>query len=229
MAFTYKAYTTSGGSSTVFNFSKPVGTVNGDLMIAMITSYSRYSNSAPAGWIRLGQVSTNSVYFELYYKIAANEGAYFRWGFSALTTCYAIIHSGFGSFDGNNPIDVVSTVIYNNLDSICRGASMNVTHANSLLICCAAAVAVTTFANPFRPTMEWMRNCQCVVGSNSFYFGTMVWNGSGDTGTIDVVMTMDTIRKNVFVIALNPRPVTNIKTINGLPYLLVKTHNGFNE
>lgn len=65
---------TNGAQSLVIN--KPAGVVDGDVMIAVISSTGTYT--PPSGWTSLGAL-TPSYRAEAWYRVASGEGASYTW------------------------------------------------------------------------------------------------------------------------------------------------------
>ena len=66
-------------SDTTITLTKPTGTVDGNLLIAMIGVHSAVAITAPAGWSALTARDGTDSRYNMYYKIAASEGASWDW------------------------------------------------------------------------------------------------------------------------------------------------------
>jgi hypothetical protein len=190
--------------------NKPTGTVDGDIMFALVQHRGVYSDTAPSGWTLLGQGSggVSSGFFELWYRVASSEGANYTWGFPATERVRILIatYEG-GFFDTGTPIDVVSNTGYTTSNTTARAASMTVAAANSPLFffACVFRTVATTFTAPTVPTTftedydggstnpdMWNEVASCE------------WSGSGATGDIDGTISVSIATKHAFAVALNP-------------------------
>src|SRR5512136_24601 len=117
--------------------NKPTGTVDGDILFALICWYGAgvTIDSVPSGWTKLGENLNNTDRYALYYKVASGEDASWTWSFTASArvgvtcSCYTS-----GDFNLTSPIDVTSNTEYRTSDAIVRAASMSVAKANSPLV-----------------------------------------------------------------------------------------------
>lgn len=76
------AINASGVSATSVTVTKPTGTADGDLLIAITHSPASSSITAPAGWTRLGTFDDPSqIRSAIYKKFASSEGASYAWTF----------------------------------------------------------------------------------------------------------------------------------------------------
>lgn len=91
-------------SISTLTLSKPSGTVDGDLLIAVVAVKSPDAvNSVPSGWTDKGSKGT---YYacNIYTKIAASEGSSWNWGLDATTTATGFVlridgHKSTGFYD----------------------------------------------------------------------------------------------------------------------------------
>lgn len=188
----------------------PTGTVNGDIIFALVQHRGVYSNSQPSGWTLLGQGSggASSGFFELWYKVASGEPANYTWGFSASERIRIlnISYQG-GFFDTGTPIDVVSSTGYTTSNTIARAASMNVTAANSPLFhfACVFRTSSTTFTPPTSPTTFTEDYDGGNTGPDMWNeVSSCEWSSSGATGNIDATISVSIGTKHSFAVALKP-------------------------
>lgn len=188
----------------------PTGTVDGDIMFALVQHRTVYSDSAPSGWTLLGQGSggANNGFFELWYKVANSEGANHTWGFPATERVRVLIatYEG-GFFDTGSPIDVVSSTPYTTSNTNARAASMTVANANSPLFffACVFRTVATTFTAPTVPT-TFTEDYDGGSTSPDMWneVASCEWSGSGATGDIDGTISVSIGTKHAFAVALNP-------------------------
>ena len=121
-------------SQTSMTISKPVGTADGDLLVAAINLASLAAITAPAGWIQINDTthSTNAGHVVTYYKIASSEPASWTWTFAS-----SLCDGWVGAYTGINtsePFDVSSNA--NNLNGVATiiAPSVTTTYSNDLLI-----------------------------------------------------------------------------------------------
>lgn len=104
---TFRADAHARTTGTTLTVSKPTGTVEGDVMIALLAYYSALTiNSAPAGWTLLTtQTGGTDAGIKVYYKVAgASEPASYAWTISAGDDFVGII-STFYNVNTTTPID----------------------------------------------------------------------------------------------------------------------------
>lgn len=99
------ATNTNGTNGINVTVTKPTGTVNGDLMIAVTHGYTSDTFTAPSGWNFLTFVDDSTgLRSRAYWKIAASEGASYLWTFQPAAGGGSIGVS-ITSFSGANGID----------------------------------------------------------------------------------------------------------------------------
>lgn len=192
---------------------KPAGTVNDDIMFAVVMRNTAAApTTVPAGWALLGS-HVNGVYQQrLYWKLAAGEGANYTWSWAAAAKTAITIAAYRGGFDIGNPIDVISnTEFVTTPNTTVRAASMNVAAPNSSLFWFGTlySTAVRTWTKPAIPTTGWVENYDGGATTSDFSrtIDSMVWAGSGATGNMDgTVVTGGTTVKHAFAVALRPVP-----------------------
>ena len=245
MAFTFRASSVldrSGGYQAVVN--KPTGTVDGDIMFALVTNLNHQAPSTvPTGW-NLIAAKSNWGGYRLYYKIASSEGTDYTWGWSIGNNdqIRVTIATYYGDYNSSNPIGVVSNTAYETSNTTVRAASMNVTLVNSPLLFFALAYksSPVTFTKPSVPTSDWVEDVDAGSANSDLWHTicSMVWTSTGATGDMDATVSLTPNDKHAFAIAINP-PVSgpanlksyntnlkaNIKTINTNPIANVKSLN----
>ncbi len=131
MAISFRSYASnSQNNGSPLNISKPTGTVNGDLMIALIGSDRAVQYdviSAPVGWTQIDQggvATTMSV--ASFYKIASSEGSDYDFTFSYAddaTAGYIItIQKDSGTWEAPNQAGYHSIAEVDTAASITTGA-----------------------------------------------------------------------------------------------------------
>lgn len=91
--------------------SAPSGTVNGNLMIALIAMSSaggRTLNSVPSGWIQIqltGSGGGSVPILGTYYKVASSESGNYTWGFSSSNTGVGGCIIRLSDVDTSSPVD----------------------------------------------------------------------------------------------------------------------------
>lgn len=209
------------GDTSALNVTanKPAGTIDGDIMFALVTHrLLEAPNSVPAGWTLAGSnqfTSIAAVAFDtrLYWKVAAAEGASYTWAWATTGRNMVTITTYRGGFDPGNPIDVVSNTLYNVVNTTTRAASMNVTSANSTLLFFGwnhmnPIVGGETFAPPTIPS-AWTENVDywdMVILRFGRTVAKLEWTGSGATGNMDAISSPSTDEKHAFAVALRPMP-----------------------
>jgi hypothetical protein len=192
--------------------TKPEGTLDGDILFCWIGFYKLSAvtiDSVPSGWTLLGSNTANTDRYALYYKIASYEPASWVWSFSAtakvraVCSCYTS-----GDFDGSDPIDVVSNTQNRQNDANCTAASMNVASANSPLVFWGGVyrTSSTTFTKPSVPSNDWVEDDDAGHTDPDYWTEvcSMIWSGSGATGSMTATMSASTATRHAFAVALKP-------------------------
>lgn len=247
MAFTFRASSVYDNSNShQATVSIPTGTVDGDIMFALVTNVN-YENpsTVPTGWNLIAKKSTWGGY-RLYYKIASSEGSSYvwEWGIDNSTKVRVTIATYYGDYDSSNPIGVVSNTAYETSNATVRAASMNVSLVNSPLLFFGLVFKAgsNTFTKPSSPTTDWVENVDAGSENSQLWHTicSMIWTSTGSTGNMDATSsTTYQYDKHAFAVALNPEPDSgpanlksyntnlkaNIKTINTNPIANVKSLN----
>lgn len=208
---TYVASSTTNNSSTTITINKPTGTVDGDIMFAVITRITggTFPSGVPSGWTLLKQRSASNAW-ALYYKIAASEGASYVWTYDASVNLDGHIFTYRGGFNPTNPIelDSISDTQYQTSDTTVRAASVGIIKANSPLIFIGMYNDTgITFTKPSVPTSGWVEDFDSAgsMASSRHEVCSFVWSGSGETGNVDATVSSNTTTvKHAFMVALNP-------------------------
>lgn len=81
--FVNAASTLNSTGTTSVNVTKPTGTVDGHVMIALIAKVDTAAITAPAGWTLQGTFSVSTtLLYNVYTKTAASEGASYTWSWT---------------------------------------------------------------------------------------------------------------------------------------------------
>src|SRR2546425_2337450 len=163
--------TSSGGSAPTFRaaasntgspltISKPAGVVDGDVMIANIAAVTTTGTvQAPAGWTLIRRTTSDTAidpsgsagYLEqdIYYRVAAGEGASYTWTLTASGSMAGGI-AAYSGVDTTNPVDAENAVWTPLVQSAANvsfpAPSVVTTNANDMLV--ASFIAWTTGSPP---------------------------------------------------------------------------------
>jgi Phage tail protein len=76
--------TLNSTASTSVNVTKPTGTVNNHVMVALITKDNQNAITPPSGWNLIGTINATggNLQYAAYWKLAASEGASYTWSWS---------------------------------------------------------------------------------------------------------------------------------------------------
>jgi len=226
-AFTARAETYADAEATAdLTVTKPTDTVDGDILFTFVmwrTTAGATIDGVPAGWTKVADYvdGGNIDKYAVYYKIASSEGANYAWSLTAsskfrvVCSCYTS-----GDFDPADPIDVVSNTAYRTSNFNVVAASMSVSTANSPLIIFAGMYTTETggtFTKPTTPTDTWVEDDDSENANSDFHgeICSMIWTGSGATGTMTAVNLKSTDRKHAFAVALNPLPPPTPTVVTG--------------
>lgn len=198
-------------TGTSMSINKPTGTVDNDIMFALIKIPAQEALTA-TGWTLLGSPGydndTNSstrTYF--LYKIAASEGASYTFSWTTTGRNGGSVYTVRGGFNTATPIDVVSNTSYETSDTTARAAGMTVAAANSVVIV-AVSTHTSTSETSTAPTVPstFTEDVDVYDGlsRNHRAFYRLDWTGSGATGNMDVTLSATNASKHAFAVALAP-------------------------
>ena len=223
IAYVQEAHAASEGSNTL-TISKPTGTVDGHVMVALIYARDldgRPAISAPAGWT---EIATNQVHSYIldgcYYKVASSEGASYNFtkdGTTNNATMAGFIMS-FSGCDIDDPVDVFSNTDYIVSDKTLRAASVTTTVANAMLVF-LGQMHKTSFnpsATPpdgFTEAVDYSHPDSAAYGVYGAYGAQAAAGASGDK---DATMTAKSTQKHAFLVALAPASGISIPLLNHL-------------
>jgi hypothetical protein len=241
MAFTARAETYFSAASLAdpyaITLDKPANTANGDILFCFI-AWGDYSgqviSNIPEGWSQIAISSTSyACRFSLYYKIANNEGGSWTWyaPASAKTLAVCSCYTS-GDFDPADPIDVVSNGYYRTSSYWAKAESMTVSAVNSPLVfwCGFSSTYNCQFTKPELPTTDWVEDFDYGDTDCDIWIEvcSMLWAGSGATGSMDAYDSRNVAIKQAFAVALNPAPAgwANIAKVNGIASSSIAKVNG---
>jgi hypothetical protein len=241
MAFTARTPVAVGGGTAITSLlcGKPTGTVEGDIMFALVSyrgaAIGDTINSIPSGWSTPALASETSARESswLYWKVAgASEPADYTWGASAAgRLAIVIVTYTAGDFNASSPIAVVSNTAYKTSDTILRAASMTVTAANSPLLFFGSVYNATTlpsFTKPSVPTTGWVEDYDGGDVTSDFArtVCSYIWTGSGATGIMDDTINATNAVKHAFAVALKPNIAPGTVTVSAVSSIGIHTATG---
>lgn len=204
MALTLRAVgAPTGGYMNPATLAKPSGTVENDIMFALLSrDNSANPITPPGGWTLLG---TSSGSYWLYYRVAsASEPDSWDWTWTSNAYLRGIIVSFYGGFDTADPIDVVSNTDYVTSNTTFRAASMTL-GATEPVVYFAATIGWNS-ASSFTPPSGFSEHYDGGSAS-TWHWHEIASNASvssGATGDIDATGSSATTQKHAFAVALNP-------------------------
>lgn len=198
-------------SGTTIDVDKPTGTTQDDIMFALVKRLTANSwSTVPTGWTLLASDAdaNTTTTVDLYYRVAgASEGASYQWISSGTSRIGGSIYAFRSDFNTTTPIDVYSNTSYETNDTIVRGASMTTSVANEALIFFSLSHASSsqTFTPATVPT-TFTEHTDTGSANSRFWrsAASVVWSGSGATGTMDAAVSAANTSKHAFVVALQP-------------------------
>lgn len=169
--------------------SKPAGTVQGDLLVAVVCCSGGGSCATPSGWnLHASSISTQK---PLFWKIAgASEPANYTFDVSGTLINTVVVIDRYNGHDPTTPIDAVGKVDPGTGASFVIG-TLTSAGAGRLLAQICAKLANTSFTAPGTATKRWdavtgapisvTAGGDEVVGSGAT--GTRTWTAGAATGT----------------------------------------------
>lgn len=137
--------TATFATNATFTGSRPTGTQDGDLLVAIIANEGGQTvSSVPSGWVLVEETSElNGDFVRIYWKEASSEPASWNWTFSATTEHFG----GVLRIDGQvatNPVDVDAEASVDKDETPSYSSGITPTYENSLLIMAIIANSQTT-------------------------------------------------------------------------------------
>jgi hypothetical protein len=204
----------SGGAPSgtlILAISKPVGTVEGDVMIASIAVRPDTATiTAPAGWTlvrRIDNANANANSLAVYYRVAvASEPANYSWTFSTSTGSAGGIQT-FPGVDTTNPIDVENG--QSTPSSLSHATpSVTTTVANAMVVTSHAFSSSVTWTPPAGMTEAFEMASEAVPNAAgiSIEGNHAIQTAAGATGTKTATASNDADVGNTHILALKPAP-----------------------
>lgn len=213
----------SSSSSVVIN--KPTGTVDGDVMLAIIDINDASATiTAPSGWTLLDSVNSGGLTAKIatYYKVASSEGSSYTWSFSVTNRNAGAIVS-FSGVDTGSPVDVHNSQLDTDLNTSFQFASMTTSNANEMAVGLVSFDDVTarTFTEPSGYSESIDQNvgsgCQIVYKIFSSAGATGGQTGTISSGTANLV-AFHVALKEASVASSSTTILYNATTYNGTVY-----------
>ena len=156
--------------------SKPAGTVDNDVMLALIGSAST-GVTPPAGWTEIETVSVHQPYFRAYRKVASGEGASYAWT-GADEQLGAILT--FRGVNTTTPVDIDGSGTFTAVNNP-SAPSVTTTVANTVVV---AVQTNNDSGNPATPPsgMTERVDLSDAVGNFSISVATVAQAASGASG-----------------------------------------------
>lgn len=141
ITFVASASGISSGGAGDLTLNKPTGTIDGDVMIALISlSPSGAGAAAPAGWQALYASDIDSPAIQIYAKVAASEGASYLFTGGSFKAGVIVTYR-------NASVGLVGIRVAGS--TTCVAPQVNLPIGDSLLLACyTASVSATTFTTP---------------------------------------------------------------------------------
>ncbi len=105
---TYRASASNNANTNSLSVSRPTGTVDGDVLIAVVAWWVQ-TLTPPSGWTQIGSTQTwnvggEDVFMRAYYRVASSEPASYTWGLSA-TNDIAVSIATYYNVDTGSVVD----------------------------------------------------------------------------------------------------------------------------
>lgn len=91
MAIALQTHTNAQGDGNTLVINKPASTVDGDLLVAVLSSSAARTVTTLSGWTLITNGTNTQCNTYSYYKIASSEGASYTWTFSSTGNNYGVI------------------------------------------------------------------------------------------------------------------------------------------
>jgi hypothetical protein len=207
----FRSASSNGAASGSLTISKPVGTLEDDVLVASISVRPNTPTiSAPAGWIlvrRVNNGNSNASSLAVYYKVAgASEPSSYTWTFSSSSGSAGGI-AAFSGVDTSDPIDVENG--QNTANSTSHASpSITTTIADAMVVTSHAFTSAASWTSP-SGMIEACDDASVAVpnaGGISFQLNYVTQPSAGVTGAKTAVASNDADVGNTHVLVLRPAP-----------------------
>lgn len=210
IAFRAAATVTGNGVGSVA-LSVPTGTVNDDILIAVVLVSTADAVTAPAGWTLKNSQAYNGAAGSIntYWRRAAGEPASYTWTSAGTPDWNAVMLAYSGVTTTGDPIDAIGAlaVAANGTDAV-DAPSITVTNAQSMLVCAFAVRATNSFTPP--PGMTERADVSAALVDGSLALADLLV-AAGATGTRTATRNSTTNLAEIGVsLALLPPSITGL-------------------
>lgn len=202
---TFRAVAATGEADNSVVVTKPTGTVDDDVMLALFWGYGETGGipeiTPPASWTLIASetYSTNCIW-ALYWKRASTEGANYTWahdGGGAANT-HVVIASYYNVLPDGDPIDTFSDTAYVVADTTLRAATVTPSEQPIMLVFAGSSGAQTMTA-PANFTERYDANpASCFA----LHLAERLYLSTDATGNVDATLSGGTSIKHAFLVAL---------------------------
>lgn len=169
----------SAVDGTTVTLNVPAGTVNGDLLIAVVTWLGTGAITAPAGWTLTNNWGAGTSPKQLtYYRTAASEPASYNWTISVGGSWSGGMVALTGHDSGGVPAENIQ---YNPSSTSCSAPTRTASNAGAMLLYIGAASGTQTLTPPSGMTELWDVNS--AAGTKSSQAAASESRAAGATGT----------------------------------------------
>jgi hypothetical protein len=209
MAITFRAEAHAGAYNQVgtsLTIAKPAGTLDNDVMLALVWGEASYATLA--GWTVLAAEQIGTAHFvRLFWKRAATEGADYTFTSSGTGNRImgGVIASYSGVMQGATPAVAFSDTAYVTNDTILRAAAVTCVGVNNMLVHCGYAYA-TSEITVTAPT-DFTERCDYWPGTDNdraVFLSDLTQAAAGTSGVKDATLSASGTVKHAFLVALGP-------------------------
>ncbi len=182
VSYRTSATANNGAGATTITINKPTGTVDKDLMVALVSIRGTATVTAPVGWVQVVN-SAYSFYLRktVWYKVAtASEPANYQWTFSASTAAAGGIASFYG-VRTTNPVNIADTTPQTANSNTVTATSVTTTENDALALALFTDRIDTAFT-PAAGMTERFESRSTGGGGISVALDSMIQLTAGATG-----------------------------------------------
>ena len=206
-AITYRASNVASDVTDAITITKPAGTVDGDVLIAIINGNGNGLTITSAGWVSIDVVDDASATMEIFYKVASSEGADFTFDMG-----YELRVSGvISTFTGVDTADVDDTHSSNKNSSTTSHVATGITTGadNIMLIYAAGYDSGSTYTWTPPSGFDEAAESGAAAGTTIAYD---IQSSAGASG--DKTATLSGAKSGVaFLFGLNPAAAASTRRI----------------
>lgn len=204
MAIEFVAVQEYKSTNAIVNSGIPVGTQDGDVMLAFVANRDSVQTTwiaPPSGWAMAKREGVSATYVrEVYYKVANSESGTYAWTASAdsPSTAWSVVVAVYRGVDNSDVVDAVGTA--NNTTN----TVINTTVDNAMLVHFMAARGTTSTITPPSGSTQRHNAAQAATGNTSYVLAIADEVLTSATSNVSRTFSASAAAAYLIIVALTP-------------------------